>query len=83
MPDDAVFSDCDEGEFRTFVQSISPGHASSHEDPGQYDVFTVLDVSRQLVIFDVSYFEGPDGTPRAVLDEMASIMTSADLNYAP
>jgi len=33
------------------------------------------------VIFDVAYYEGAEGTPGSVLDEMAAIMTSATLEY--
>jgi hypothetical protein len=80
VPDDAVFSDCDEGEFRTFVQGAG-NSGRSHEDPGQFDLLTVLDVNGQLVIFDVAYYEGAEGTPGSVLDEMAAIMTSATLEY--
>ena len=79
VPDDAVFADCDEGEFRTFVQGAGNG-GRSHEDPGQFDLLTVLDVNGQLVIFDVAYYEG---TPRSVLDEMAGIVTSVTLLYTP
>jgi len=79
VPDDAVFSDCDEGEFRTLVEGQDTPR--SHEDPGQFDLFTVLDVNGELVIFDVAYYEGAEGTPGSVLDEMAAIMTSATLEY--
>jgi len=78
VPDDAVFSDCDEGQFRTFVQGVeAPRYA---QDPGQFDLLTVLDVDGQLVIFDVTYYEG---TPASVLDELAAIVESATLEYAP
>jgi hypothetical protein len=83
VPDDADFRDCDEGEFRTLVQSDGPTSALSHEAPGQLDLLTILDVNGQLVIFDVSYFEGADGTPEAVFDEIAAIVTGADIQYAP
>jgi hypothetical protein len=79
VPDDAVFADCDEGEFRT-LYSWSANHGASAarvEDAGQFDVLTVLDVDGQLVIFDLAYFEGVEGTPASVLDEMAGIMESA------
>ncbi len=82
VPDDAVFADCDEGEFRTFVQGAG-NSGRSHEDPGQFDLLTVLDVKGQLVIFDVAYYEGAEGTPGSVLDEMAAILVSATLEYVP
>jgi hypothetical protein len=75
VPDDAIFADCDAGQFRTFVQNWP----RSHEDPGQFDLLFVLDVKGHLVIFDVSYFEGAQGTPESVIDEMAAIMESAIL----
>ena len=78
VPDDAVFSDCDEGQFRTFVQGDDAARYA--QDPGQFDLLTVLDVNGQLVIFDVNYYEG---TPDSVLDEVAAIMESATLEYAP
>jgi len=78
VPDDAVFSECDEGEFRTLLQG--DGAALYALDPGQFDLLTVLDVNGQLVIFDVAYYEG---TPETVLDEVASIVESAMLAYSP
>ena len=82
VPDDAVFADCDEGEFRTLVQGAG-NSGRSHEDPGQFDLLTILDVNGQLVIFDVAYYEGAEGTPGSVLDEMAGIVTSVTLLYTP
>jgi hypothetical protein len=81
VPDDAVFSDCDQGEFRTLGENDGDDSARSHEDPGQFDLFTVLDVNGELVIFDLAFFEGAEGTPGSVLDEMAGILTSATLEY--
>jgi hypothetical protein len=76
VPDDAVFSACDKGQFRTLVENDIVGPFALHEDPGQFDLFTVLDVNGELVIFDLAYFEGVEGTPRSVSDEMARIMES-------
>ena len=78
VPDDAVFSDCDNGEFRTLVEGEDS--ARFHQDPGQFDLVWVLDVNGELVIFDVAYYEG---TPQSVLDEMAAIVESATLDYSP
>ena len=80
MPDDAVFADCDAGEFRTFVQGAG-NSGRSHEDPGQFDLLTVLDVKGQLVIFDLTYYEGSEGTPESVLGEMSAIMESVVFEY--
>ena len=66
VPDDAVFTDCDEGQFRTFVQGDDAARYA--QDPGQFDLLTVLDVNGQLVVLDVTYYEG---TPESDLDEMA------------
>jgi len=78
VPDDAVFSECDKGQFRTLVQG---GDAVDYaEDPGQFDLLTVLDVKGQLVIFDAAYYAG---TPSSVLDEIAHMVESAVFSYAP
>lgn len=78
VPTDAVFGDCDQGEYRTLVQGEDA--ARNTQAPGQYHLLTVLDVSGTLVIFDVSYYEG---TPQSVLDELAGIVESAVLEYTP
>ena len=78
VPDDAVFSECDEGEFRTFAQAYDGSAPRIQDDPGEFDLLTVLDVNGQIVIFDVAYYEG---TPAVVLDEMAAIIESATLDY--
>ena len=78
VPDDAVFTDCDRGEFRTFVEGEDS--ARYHQDPGQIDLLWVLDVNGELVIIDVAYYEG---TPESVLDEMGAIVESATLDYSP
>ena len=78
VPDDAVFSDCDQGEFRTFVEGDES--ARYHQDPGQFDLLWVLDVNGELVIMDAGYYEG---TPESVLDELGAIMESATLDYVP
>jgi hypothetical protein len=80
VPDDAVFSDCDRGQFRTLVQNEGRDSARIHEAPGQSDVFTVLDVYGEIMIFDAVYY---DGTPDAVFDEIATIVTSATIDYSP
>lgn len=78
VPDDAVFRDCDLGEFRTLVEGEDS--ARYHQDPGQIDLLWVLDVNGELVIFDVAYYEG---TPQSVLDELAAIVESAKVYYTP
>ena len=78
VPDDAVFSDCDGGEFRTLIEGEDS--ARYHQDPGQIDLLWVLDVNGELAIFDVGYYEG---TPQSVLDEVAAIVESATIVYTP
>jgi hypothetical protein len=78
VPDDVDFSNCEAGQYRTLNEG---GAERSHEDPGQTDLFTVLDVNGELVIFDMAYYDGPGGTPESVLGEMAAIMESAILQY--
>lgn len=77
VPDDAVFSECDQGEFRTLVEG---GPSRYAQDPGQFDLLWVLDVSGELVIIDITYYAG---TPESVLDELSAIVESATLDYVP
>lgn len=78
VPDDAVFSDCDRGEFRTLIEQEDG--ARYHQDPGQIDQLWVLDVNGELVIIDAGHYEG---TPQSVLDEIDAIVESATLDYIP
>ena len=71
VPDDAVFSDCDRGEFRTLVEG--PDGARYHQDPGQIDKLWIVDVDGELVVIDIGYYEG---TPQAVIDELHAIVES-------
>jgi hypothetical protein len=75
VPDDAVFSDCDQTEFRTLI--MGPDGARYHQDPGQIDKLWVLDVDGDLVVIDAGYYAD---TPRNVLDEIEAIVESATLN---
>ena len=71
VPDNAVFSDCDQGEFRTFVEGDDS--ARYHQDPGQIDKLWIVDVDGQPAILDIAWY---DGTPQAVVDEMEAIVES-------
>lgn len=71
VPDDAAFGDCDNGEFRTFVEGQD--HARTHQDPGQIDKLWVLDVDGELVVIDIGYYAG---TPQSVVDELESMVSS-------
>lgn len=76
VPDDAVFSDCHQGEFRTLIEG--PDGARYAQDPGQIDKLWVLDAEGELVIIDAAYYEG---TPQNVLDELDAIVKSATLDF--
>jgi hypothetical protein len=78
VPDDAVFSSCDEGEFRTLVEGDDDYRY--HQAPGQIDTLWVLDVNGEVVVFDAGYYEG---TPQSVVDELEAIVESASLGYSP
>jgi len=73
VPDDAVFSECDQDTFGSWgVESEStPGRYS--QDPGQIDELWILDVDGELVVIDTAYYEG---TPAEVVDEMRAIVES-------
>jgi hypothetical protein len=71
VPEDAVFSDCDHGEFRTLV--IGPDCARYHQDPGQIDQVWIVDVDGELIVTDAAYYEG---TPQVVRDERDAILDS-------
>jgi hypothetical protein len=75
VPDDAVFSECDSGEFGSWGMTdddVRPFRY--HQDPGQIDRLWILDVGGTLVVIDVAYY---DGTPTSVIDEMEAIVESA------
>jgi hypothetical protein len=78
VPGGAVFSECDQGEFRTLTEGEDSARYA--QDPGQIDLIWVLDVEGELAIFDVGYY---DGTPPSVLDEVAAIVESATIYYTP
>jgi hypothetical protein len=71
VPDDAVFSDCDRGEFRTLVSG--PDDARYHQDPGQIDKLWIVDVDGELVVIDIGFYEG---TPPSVIGELEAIVDS-------
>jgi hypothetical protein len=72
VPEDAVFADCDEGTFASWgVQGEDP--ARWHQDPGQIDELSILDVDGELVVLDGAYYEG---TPTSVVDELRALIES-------
>jgi hypothetical protein len=67
VPEDAVFKDCDEGQFRSWVgDPLLDTNVRSHQGPGQVDELWTGDVNGVLVVFDV-YYPGPQ---RDVVDEL-------------
>jgi hypothetical protein len=73
VPDDAVFSTCDHGEFGSWGQGSNPTPARYHQDPGQIDKLWIVDVDGQPVILDIAWYEG---TPQAVVDELEAMVES-------
>ena len=73
VPDDAVFTDCDESAFASYgVPGDEPTRTA--QGPGQIDEFWILDVDGGIVILDAMY--RPD-TSAELVDELRSIATSA------
>jgi hypothetical protein len=76
VPGDAVFSECDQGEFASWTGGwpdpiTSPSRP--HQGPGQIDELWILDADGELVVIDATY--GPD-TPAEHLDELHAILES-------
>lgn len=73
VPEDAVFSDCDEGTFGSWGTGGFSSPDRYHQDPGQIDELWIVDVDGVLVVIDAAYYEG---TPAEVVDEMRAIVES-------
>jgi len=73
VPEDAVFTACDGGEFRTLIEVATDG-ARFHQGPGQIDEVWVVDVDGTLVFFDAGYFAD---TPAEYVEEMRAMVESA------
>jgi hypothetical protein len=73
VPEDAVFADCDGGEFRTLVE-VETGDAPIQQGPGQIDEVWVVDVDGTLIFIDVGYFAA---TPAEDVEEMREMVESA------
>jgi hypothetical protein len=73
VPDDAVFTDCDRGEFRTLVEDPIADLARYHQDPGQIDEVWILDVNGELMVFFAAYYAG---TPAEHVAELRAILES-------
>ena len=78
VPDDAVFSECDDGKFASWAgggEPASDGPSRHHQGPGQIDEVWILDVDGELVVVDAMY--GPE-TPAGYLSELHAILESMD-----
>jgi hypothetical protein len=73
VPDDADFTECDGGEFRTLVEVGIDG-VRMHEGPGQIDEVWVVDVDGTLIFIDAGYFAD---TPAEDVEEMRAMVESA------
>lgn len=76
VPEDAVFTDCDGGEFRTLIEVSDSGDEAPHfhQGPGQIAEVWVVDVDGTLVFFDAGYFAD---TPAEDVEEMRVMVESA------
>jgi hypothetical protein len=74
VPDDAAFSQCDQGYFGSWAVDADPTPSRYHQGPGQIDELWVLDVNGHLVIIDASHYTG---TPQDVVDELDAVVESA------
>jgi hypothetical protein len=74
VPDDAVFADCEEGEFAMFRVDGETGPGRYSQGPGQVDELWILDVDGAIVIIDAMY--RPD-TAAELVEEMRAIAESA------
>lgn len=72
VPEDAVFSECEQGFFGSWgVPGDDPARYS--QDPGQIDEVYIVDVNGELAIIDWAYYAG---TPQVVVDELRAIVES-------
>jgi len=73
VPDDAGFSECDQGTFGSWTAAGVGDPLRYSQGPGQIDKLWIVDVGGGLVIVDAGYYAG---TPQAVIDELDAIAES-------
>jgi hypothetical protein len=73
VPDDAVFSQCDQGTFGSWIDGLESTPSRYHQGPGQIDELVILDVSGKLMVFDAAYY---NGTPAGTVAEIHAILDS-------
>ena len=75
VPDDAVFSDCDRGEFCTLSEG-NPEACNRYEQfPGQIDELWIMDVDEEVVVIDATY---GNATPSGDIAALRAIVDSMD-----
>lgn len=78
VPRDLDFADCDNGEFRSWVQGGDS--ARFHQGPGQHDVVWIIDVDGTPLVINAAFF---DATPSAVRAEIQAILDSIQIESRP
>lgn len=78
VPDDAVFSTCTQGQFRSY-EGVDGG-VRYHQGPGQIDELWVLDVDGTTVTVGSSFFPG---APPAAFAERTAIVDSMQVVGVP
>ena len=74
VPDDAVFSDCDQGLFGSWgVPGDDVTPFRYHQDPGQIDEVWIVDVNGELAVIDWAHYAG---TPAEHVEELRAIVDS-------
>ena len=73
VPDDAVFSECDQGYFGSWGSGGESTPARYHQGPGQIDELWILDMNGELIVLDAMY--GAE-TPAEHVDELRAILGS-------
>jgi hypothetical protein len=78
VPDDAVFSDCDQGFFGSWTTPGGGGPLAAperyHQGPGQIDELWIVDVGGVVIVIDSAYY---GGTPADDVAELRAIVESA------
>jgi hypothetical protein len=76
VPDDAVFSECDQDTFGSWATAESPPSAGPdryHQGPGQIDELWIVDVDGEVMVIDAMY---GDETPAEHVAELRAIVDS-------
>jgi hypothetical protein len=74
VPDDATFSECDQGYFGSWGTTDEPTPGRYHQGPGQIDEVWILDVNGVPMVIDSMYYAG---TPAEHVAEIRAIVESA------